>query len=214
MLSRLVLLVRAGDLENGFLDLHGREVQAFSSGMANVGFHRMADLLQSMLKSEAWRSFKDGLGSYAFLPGEFDYFLTQRGIRRDDVMKLPDLNIKAEIEAAMDERRTGEDGYRRPILRARDENPQIPGRPIAPFGFTESEAKALVNGARSGGTGQHREALGTRVRRFTNTGSTTNARSETLPAVERVRRAASRLSDEDLADLIDSLKQEHRRRKR
>ena len=40
------------------------------------------------------------------------YFLSERGIRRDDVMKIPDVDIKAEIEAAMDERRTGEDGYR------------------------------------------------------------------------------------------------------
>ena len=29
--------------ENGFLDLHGREVHAFSMEMANVGFQRMAE---------------------------------------------------------------------------------------------------------------------------------------------------------------------------
>jgi len=200
--------------ENGFLDMHGREVHAFSMEMANVGFQRMADLLTAMLRSGSWRSFADGLGSYSFLPGEFDYFLTQRGIRREDVMKLPDIDAKAVLEEYMDERRTGEGAYRRPVLQARDENPEVPGRPIEPFGYTESEAKYLFNGTRSGGTG-HREALGTRVRRFTNTGSaTTNASSERLPPIERVRRSAIRLSDEDLADLIESLRQEQRRRRR
>src|SRR5262249_50202873 len=148
---------------------------------ANVGFHRMAELLMSMLKSEAWRSFHDGLGSYSFLPGEFDYFLSQRGIRRGDVMKLPDIDVKAELETAMDERRTSEDGYRRPILRARAENPEIPGRPIEPFGYTEAEAKSLVNGTRER-FAAHREPLGVSVRRFRNTGGkTTRTDSQTLP---------------------------------
>jgi hypothetical protein len=204
------------EMENGFLDLHGREVHAFSLGMANVGFSRMAELLVSMLKSESWRSFKDGLGSYAFLPGEFDYFLSQRGIRREDVLKLPDVEVKARVEAAMDERRTGEDGYRRPVLQARDENPQVPGRPIEPFGRTEAESKALFSGSPTGGPG-NRPALGIRVRRYTNTGGeTTKLPSEMSPlaAIERARRAALRLGDDDLADLIDSLKQEQRRRRR
>lgn len=205
----------SGELENGFLDLHGREVHAFGMEMANVGFHRMADLLLSMLKSEAWRSFKDGLGSYSFLPGEFDYFLSQRGIRRDDVMKLPDVKVKAELETAMDERHTGEDGYRRPVLQARNENPQVPGRPIEPFGFTEAEAKSLLNGTRRQSAVQHREPLGPSVRRFRNTGGeTTRDPSKTLPLGERLRRQAVRLGDEDLVDLIDALKQEQRRRRR
>jgi hypothetical protein len=207
---------RVADAENSFLDLHGKQVHAFSSEMANVGFQRMGDLLASMLKSGAWRSFKDGLGSYSFLAGEFDYFLTQRGIRREDVMKIPDVTLKAQIEAAMDERRTGEDDYRRPVLRVRDENPQVPGRPIEPFGFTEAEAKVLVNSTRVRHAGQHREALGVSVRRFTNTGGETT-RPPTrvnLPLVERVRRSAMALADDDLADLIESLKQEQRRRRR
>lgn len=74
-------IVNAADLENGFLDLHGREVHAFSMEIANIGFNRMADLLLSMPGSEAWCSFNDGVGSYVFLPGEFDYFLSQQGIR-------------------------------------------------------------------------------------------------------------------------------------
>jgi hypothetical protein len=201
--------------ENGFLDLHGREVHAFSMEMANVGFQRMADLLVSMLRSQAWRSFKDGLGPYAFLPGEFDYFLSQRGIRREDVMKIPDVDVKAEIETAMDERRTGEDDYRRPVLQARDENPQRPGQPIEPFGYTQKEAKALVDaGADNIGVNQ-REPLGKQIRRFRNTGgATTKQPSHTLPLAERLRRSAMRLSDDDLADLVDSLKQELRRRQR
>ena len=140
--------------ENNFLDLHGKEVVAFSSEMANIGFQRMGELLESMLRSEAWRSFKDGLGSYGFLPGEFDYFLTQRGIRREDVMKIPDLDVKADIEAAMDERRTGREhlDYRRPVLQARAENPQVPGRPIESFALTKSDEKAQVNGT-AGGAG-------------------------------------------------------------
>jgi hypothetical protein len=199
--------------ENGFLDLHGHEVHAFSMEMANVGFQRMADLLLSMLRSEAWRSFKDGLGSYNFLAGEFDYFLTQRGIRRDDVIKIPDLEAKAAFEAAMDERRTGEDGYRRPVLRARDENPQRPGQPIEPFGYTEKEAKSLLNGTQRAALAK--PPLGDRVRRYTNTGgATTKTDRDVLPLGERLRRSAMRLTDDDLADLIDSLKQEQRRRKR
>ncbi len=200
---------------NGFLDLHGREVHAFSMRMANLGYAEMADLLMAMLRSEAWRSFTDGTGTYAFLAGEFDYFLTQQGVRREDVMKgVADLDHKAKIEAAMDERRTGEDGYRRPILKARAENPQRPGRPIEPFGYTESEAKALVDGTRMQHA-VHREALGGAVRRWVATGrTTTKPPSRELPPVERLRRSAMRLDDADLADLIDSLKQEQKRRRR
>jgi hypothetical protein len=207
--------VSAEDLETGFLDLHGREVHAFSTEMANVGFNRMADLLLSMLRSEAWRSFKDGLGAYAFLPGEFDYFLTQRGIRREDVMKLPDVALKAQLEAAMDERRTGEQGYRRSVLRARAENPQRPGQPIEPFGYTTAEAKVLADQSAVLHGTKHQEPLGPTVRRFTNTGGQTSQRpARTLPLVERLRRSALRLDDADLDLLIDALEQERGRRSR
>jgi hypothetical protein len=208
--------VSAADLENGFLDLHGREVHAFSMEMANIGFSRMADLLVSMLRSEAWRSFKDGVGPYAFLPGEFDYFLTQQGIRREDVMKLPDIAVKAQLETAMDERRTGEGDYRRSVLRVRAENPQRPGRPIEPFGYTQAEAKALAEKGDGPPAGtNHREALGTAVRRFTITGgTTTKPPNRSLPLVERLRRSAIRLGDEDLDDLIEALTQERQRRER
>jgi hypothetical protein len=203
----------AASMENGFLDLHGREVHAFSMEMANVGFQRMAELLASMLKSEAWRSFRDGLGEYNFLPGEFDYFLSQRGIRREDVMKIPDIDVKATMDAAMDERRTGDADYRRPILQVRAENPQRPGRPIEPFGHTESESKALFGDTRAQRAASHKEALGASVRRYVNTG-TTKAPNKALPLAERLRRSALRLDDADLDDLIEGLRQERRRRKR
>jgi hypothetical protein len=202
--------------ENGFLDLHGREVHAFGMEMANVGFQRMADLLVAMLKSEAWRSFKDGLGPYSFLPGEFDYFLSQRGIRRGDVMKLPDLKVKGELEAAMDERRTGDPGYRRPALQVRNENPQVPGRPIEPFGYSEQDGNALAKDTGRRPAGRfHRPPLGDSVRMWTNSsGETTKSPNKSLPLVERIRRSALNLGDDDLTDLIESLNQEQRRRKR
>jgi hypothetical protein len=204
-----------GQAGQEFHDLHGREVHAFSMEMANVGFHRMAELLLSMLRSEAWRSFGDGLGSYNFLPGEFDYFLSQRGIRRGDVMKLPDVEVKAELEAAMDERRTGEDGYRRPALRVRAENPEVPGRPIEPFGYTQAEAKALADDSAVLHGTRHQEPLGVSVRWFTNSGGqTTRPPARTLPMVERLRRSAMRLDNADLDLLMDALEQERRRRSR
>lgn len=201
------------EVGNAFLDIHAREVHAFSTEMANIGFNRMADLLASMLKSEAWRSFKDGLGSYSFLPGEFDYFLTQQGIRREDVMKLPDVAVKAKIETAMDERRTGEEEYRRPVLQVRKENPQRPGRPIEPFGYTQAEAKALaaIGGIVRGA--QHREPLGHTVRQYRNNGGKrSDEPADRLSRFERVRRSALRLDDGDLDDLIEALRQEQQRR--
>jgi len=200
--------------QHDFLDLHGQQVHAFSLEIANVGFSRMAELLLSMLRSGAWRSYKDGQGQYNFLPGEFDYFLSQRGVQRGEVMDLPDIDAKAELEEAMDERCTGKEGIRRPILQVRAENPQVPGRPIEPYGYTPSEAKALFNSGTSGAR-RGRMVLGTRVRRYTNTGgATTKTARDELPRVERLRRSAFHLDDGDLADLIDALKQEQRRRKR
>jgi hypothetical protein len=71
----------------------------------------------------------------------------------------------------------------------------LPGRPVEPFGYTQAEAKVLVKAGGSIGTIQQREPLGTRVRRFRNTGQTDRARSETLPITERLRRSAVRLGD-------------------
>lgn len=144
-----------------FVDPNGRQVHAFALQVANLGYARMKDELLRMLASRAWRDFRDGLGRYQFLPGEFDYFLTQQGVKRDDVMKgIQDLDAKAKLEQHMDERKTGDDGYRRRLVEARASNPQRPGRPIEPFGVTKSEAKLLVNAQGAVRAPEHREALG------------------------------------------------------
>lgn len=168
-----------------------------------------------MLQSGAWHNFKDGVGTYVFLPGEFDYFLSQWGVSREDVMNgVRDLDVKALLEQHMDERRTGEEGYRRRITEVRAVVPQRPGRPIEPFGYSKGEAKALVDGP-ADAVRNDRPALGRAVRRWTLTaGETTRRPVESLPRVEKLRRAAIRLDDDDLTDLIDSLKQEQRRRRR
>lgn len=133
------------------LDLHGKQVHAFATQVANLGFAKMADELLAMLDSGAWLEFKDGLGVYRFLPGEFDYFLSQQGVSREDVINgVRDLDVKARLDEHMNERRTGEDGYRRRVESVRRSNPSRPGRTIAPFGSTD---------------GPKRPALGDRVRR-------------------------------------------------
>jgi hypothetical protein len=212
--DRRSIMTEPGIKNDEFVDLNGRQVHAFALQMANLGYTRMTDELMKMLRAGHWRNFQYGDGRFRFLPGEFDYFLTQQGVRREDVMKgVQDLDAKAELEAAMDERRTGEENYRRRIAEARADNPQRPGRPIEPFGVTKAEAKALLNDRADGY--RPREALGKAARRWTLTSrATTRAPSETLPLVERLRRSALRLDDADLADLIDSLKQEQKRRRR
>lgn len=189
-------------------------VPHFQCEAAQAASGRLTEILISMLRSKTWHAFREGTGSYRFLPGEFDYFLTQRGVRREDVMKLPGIMFKAELEAAMDERRTGEQGYRRPVLQARKENPQVPGRLIEPFGYTQAEAKTLVSATGTDRAAQHREPLGHAVRRLRNTdGKSSTEPADNLPRVERLRRSALRLGDEDLAALLVSLKQERRRRR-
>ena len=77
--------------------------------MANPGAARRCDLLVTMLDSQAWREFTEGVGTYRFLPGEFDYFLIQQGFAREHIMHgVRDTHTEARLEAAMDEFRTGE----------------------------------------------------------------------------------------------------------
>jgi hypothetical protein len=201
--------------KHDFLDLNGRQVHSFAQRMANMGHAQMTDLLVSMLKSGAWQEFHDGLGTYRFLPGEFDYFLTQQGVTRDEIMHgVRDIDTKALLEEAMDERRTGEDGYRRPLADVRTANPKRPGRPVLPFGYSKSEARRLVDEGR-GVALTSRPALGSATRQYRNSGGQTTRRpSDTAPPVERVRRAAFRLDDPDLATLLDALQEEMKRRKR
>jgi hypothetical protein len=197
-----------------FSDLNGRQVRQFASQMANLGFARMTEALVAMLDSGVWRQFEDGQGVYRFLPGEYDYFLTQQGVARENVMRgVRDLDAKAHLEEAMDERRTGEDGYRRRLAEVRAANPQRPGRPIEPFGVTKAEAKDLLGGvARQ--PRPDRAALGEATRRFSNTGGRTSIRPsrEAVPLWMRLRNSAERLNDDDLRALLDALKAEHRRR--
>lgn len=204
-----------------FLDLNGKQVHAFAQRMANIGYAELADLLRSMLDSGVWRRFTTGLGEHVFLPGEFDYFLTQQGVQRDDVMVgVRDMDMKAEIEAAMDERRTGEEGYRRRLAEVRQQIPVHPGRSIEPFGHTVAEVKSLVrSGVALRDTGQrvrHREALGAEVRRFTNTDGRTSVRPsrEPVPRWMYLRNSAERLGSEDLDQLVEALRTEQRRRRR
>lgn len=198
-------------IENNLLDLHGKQVHAFTIQVGNLGFSQMTDLLLSMFKSNAWRHFKDGLGVYNFLPGEFDYFLTQRGVKREDIINgIRDIEVKAKLEKAMDERRTGEENYRRRIEQARSENPVVPGRPLMPFGFMKSEAKYLKLKTGAAGAHIHREPLGHRIRHFTNHGT---KKRDSLSLLERLIRSAAKLDDADLDKLLDSLKRERERRK-
>ncbi|MGL5827114.1 MAG: hypothetical protein ACRCYU_20205, partial [Nocardioides sp.] len=127
-----------------FTDRNADQVHDFALAMGNLGLSRMADLLVAMLESGAWREFRDGTGTYRFLPGEFDYFLTQQGVARDQLLHgIRDIHTKARIEEAMDERRTGETDYRRTIAEVRDRVPVRPGRPIEPFGYTKAESRHL-----------------------------------------------------------------------
>jgi hypothetical protein len=194
-------------------DLNGKQVHAFATQMANLGFQHMTDLLIAMFKSGAWRQFRDGLGAYDFLPGEFDYFLTQQGVSRTDIMDgVRDIETKAMLEAAMDERRTGEEGYRRRIITVRDANPQRPGRPILPFGYTKREAKSLAADDILSRT-RELPALGGTVRRWTKTGGKPASAPVRPSLAERARRIALRLADDDLDQLIEHLQQEQQRRR-
>lgn len=207
--------------ENGsadFLDLNGKQVHAFAQRMANIGYQELADQLRSMLTSGVWRRFTTGLGEHVFLPGEFDYFLTQQGVQRDDVIAgVRDIEFKAAIEAAMDERRTGEDGYRRRLSEVREQVPAHPGRPIEPFGYTTAEGKVLVTGNDVGDVTTRRTALGERVRRWSRTDGRTSKQPSEEYATPRwmyLRNSAERLNSEDLDLLVDALRAEQRRRRK
>lgn len=198
-----------------FFDDHGRVVHRFAVEMANLGLAVVGQNLTAMLDSEAWMEFRDGLGAYRFLPGEFDYFLSQQGIDREYVMHgVADVTVKAKLEEYMDERRTGDPAYRRRLADARRENPARPGRPIVPFGYSASEARYLHEEGEID-TPRARLALGTAPRRYRVTnGESTVVPSRARPLVERLMRSAVRLPDDELAQLIDALQAEQSNRKR
>jgi hypothetical protein len=197
-----------------FLDTNGRQVHAFALRMQNLGFVQLTETLIAMFKSGAWMSFSDGLGDYRFLPGEFDYFLTQQGVLREDVMAgVRDISLKAELDGAMDERRTGEDEYRRTLNEARDANPKRPQQPIEPFGFSRREAAILVDEGRLAKSAS-RPPLGPSARRYRNSGGVTSKSiAKRLPKVERLKRAALLLPNPEFQELLAALSAEKRARR-
>ena len=192
-----------------FTDGNANRVHAFALEMGNLGLARVTDLLVAMFESGAWTEFRDGTGNYRFLPGEFDYFLTQQGVTRDFVMHgVRDVAVKAKLEEAMDERRTGEADYRRSVLEARQQIPERPGRPIEPFGYQVSEAKNL-----DGAHPRTRPPLGRAPRQFRLTGGASTLRpNERLSPLQRIANAIVRLPDDDLQNLSATIAREQTRR--
>jgi hypothetical protein len=191
-----------------FTDQNAEQVHAFSLAMDNLGLARVAELLLAMFQSGVWREFTDGTGKHSFLPGEFDYFLTQQGVTRDLVMHgVRDVGVKAQLEEAMDERRTGEEGYRRTLAEVRSAVPERPGRPIEPFGYTPAEAKHLREfGAEAKGS---RQPLGRASRQYRISGGKTTRRpNEELSVLERTRKSVLRLSTSELQGLFEAISSE------
>lgn len=194
----------------GVADENGEVVQEFSMTMHNLGLQRAAEELVEMLKSGRWREWSQGGMQFRFLPGEFDYFLSQQDIHREDVMAIPDVQAKAELEEAMDERRTGEEGYRRPVTTARAELPELPARPVLPYGYGRTEAEQLADELE--GAPKRRPALGGTVRRFRTTGDASPRRDE-RPRWQRLAASAVRLPDSELEQLGALIGAEQERRK-
>lgn len=195
-----------------FTDVNADQVHTFALQMSNLGLSRVTDLLLSMFQSGVWREFTDGTGTHRFLPGEFDYFLTQQGVTRDHVMHgVRDVKVKAQLEEAMDERRTSEPGYRRPLAAVRAEVPARPGRPIEPFGYNATEGKILLSEGST--TSRTRPPLGRAPRSYRlSGGSTTRRPNEELGRLDRLHRSALRLDDEDLEALAQAIVDEQARR--
>jgi hypothetical protein len=188
-------------------DPNGELVHRFALTMGNLGLAKAGHEVQTMLESGRWRRFMLGFQAFEFLPGEFDYFLTQQGITREQIMAIRDVEVKAELEAAMDERRTGEPTYRRTITDVRAQVPDRPGSPIEPYGYTKSEAKALLNGKEVDDPPDHRPALGRAVRRYSLTGGTTTRKpSEQRPRWERLAASVCNLPVDEFAQAYEVIK--------
>ncbi|KQR08578.1 hypothetical protein [Cellulomonas sp. Leaf334] len=193
---------------SAFTDTNADHVHTFALQMGNLGLSRVTDLLLAMFESGAWREFTDGTGAHRFLPGEYDYFLTQQGVTRDHVMHgVRDVEVKARLEEAMDERRTGEDGYRRRLEDVRRAVPERPGNPIEPFGCSRSEGTLVGVGARP--------ALGRAPRTYRLTGGATTKRpNERLDRTQRMSALIRRLSDLELEQLVTDIAAEQALRSR
>lgn len=190
-----------------FTDTNADQVHAFALQMGNLGLSRVTDLLVAMFESGAWLQFTDGTGVHRFLPGEYDYFLTQQGVTRDHVMHgVRDVEIKARLEEAMDERRTGEDGYRRHLQEVRQAVPERPGNPIEPFGCSRAEGTLVGVGARP--------ALGRAPRTYRLTGGATTRRpNERLDRSARMIALVRRLTDAELTELEADVRAEQQARR-
>lgn len=186
------------------LDRNGELVHRFSLHMQNLGFQRMADELVTMLDSGVWTRWRDGSGEVVLLPGEYDYFLSMCGITRDMVMTgIRDMEAKARIAEAMDERRAGEDDYRRafPEVKA-----ALGRRDAEPFGFTQAE-RAAVESAFDKRVSRYQPALGSRVRRYVRTGEA-DPPSFKRNKMERLQAAVRNLKPDEAAE-FDRWYREH-----
>ena len=189
--------------EQSLLDLNGRQVRAFASKMPRSAMPSWPTYWSQCSNRERGEPSRTALGATSSWRASSTDFLTQQGVRRDDVMNgVRDIETKARLEAHMDERKTGEDGYRRRIVEVRAANPARPSRPIEPFGYTKTEAKALTNG-RAGSTRPERPAWNESSPLNPTGGETTRKPSDLLSRTERLRRFAVRLRDEDLESLIE-----------
>lgn len=192
------------------MDENGEMVHRFSLTMNNLGLAKAGHELVTMLRSGRWRKFSYGGATYEFLPGEFDYFLSQQGVSRDEVMAVRDVEVKARLETAMDERRTGEDGYRRTFTDVRSEVPERPGNPILPFGYTEKE-RGLLDGFKQ--RSNHRAALGQAVRRYSLTGGeTTKNPYKQKPRWEQLLSSVLRLPNREFNKIATAITEEQQRR--
>lgn len=180
------------------MDRNGRLVHAFSVEMSNLGFERMADHILAMLKDGAWKEWKDGLGQVQLLAGEFDYFLSMCNVTRDTVMHgLRDVELKAKLQKAMDERRSGDQEYRRRF----DEIRSVLGnqRHAVPFGYTESEGKVIAELTGDTSIPKRRDSLGEAVRRYSISGTTKKPAFPANP-LDQAKKAVLKLSPSELQE--------------
>ena len=118
--SRSTRMKPATDLKR-----NGARVLDFSRSVPNLG--RLGELTEAtvgMLQSKDWRDYSDAIGTYHWLPGEFDYFLALQTVDARDIARLyltPDQ--RAELAGAMDRTRTGEARYRRTLDEVCTANP-------------------------------------------------------------------------------------------
>jgi len=138
--------------------------------------------------------------------------ITQQGVTRDLVMhSVRDVRIKAQLDEAMDERRTGEPNYRRRLVEVRADVPERPSSPIEPFGYTKSERTFLLTGGER--PASQRAPLGRAPRQYRLTGGATTKRpNEQLRAAQRLHRTVLRLPDDELVALADAITEERARR--